>query len=98
MRFVVGWHRQEEQSMAVQFNIEVTWPELFEELSALDRVAVVQTLASSWHEGWVPNREDVADLIDVTRGVIDEAEYDARTRAKVERERAERAAGADTVG
>ena len=80
------------------FDVEARWPELFDGLSALHRVAVVQTLACGWHEGWVPNRADVADLIDVTRGTIDEDEYDTRTIAKVARGRDKRAAGADAVG
>ena len=80
--------------MAVEFDIEARWPDLFEGLSALDRRAVVQTLASGWHEGWVPNRPDVADLVDVTRGVIDESEYNNRIQVRIERDRAERAEGA----
>ena len=71
--------------MAVGFNIEARWPELFEGLSVLDRWAVVQALASGWHEGWVPNRPDVADLIDRTRGVIDEDEYRNRIKAAIAR-------------
>jgi hypothetical protein len=74
--------------MAVEFDIEARWPELFEGMSELDRRAVVQTLASGWHEGWVPNRPDVADLVDVTRGVIDEAEYNNRIRAAIAHDRA----------
>lgn len=70
---------------ATEFNIEARWPELFEQLNAADRDAVVNALASSWHEGWVPNREDVENLTDYARGAIDEAEYDRRAVAAIER-------------
>lgn len=65
----------------VEFNVEGRWPELFEGLSVETRQSVLNTLASSWHEGWVPNREDVRDLTDYARGTIDRAEYDRRSRA-----------------
>lgn len=64
--------------MAVEFNIEARWPELFAPLSEADRIIVVNAFASSWHEGWVPNREDVENLTDLMRGAIDKAEYDRR--------------------
>jgi len=67
------------------FDIEERWPELFEKLDAKQRRAIVQSLASSWHEGWVPNREDVADLVASATGEIDADEYRRRTRAKAER-------------
>lgn len=70
---------------ATEFNVEARWPELFASLSATDREIVVNALASSWHEGWVPNREDVKNLTDYARGVIDKAEYDRRAAAAVER-------------
>lgn len=46
--------------MATKFDIEERWPELFVQLDETQRRAVVQSLASAWHEGWTPNREDVA--------------------------------------
>ncbi|GAB2972785.1 antitoxin VbhA family protein [Frigoribacterium salinisoli] len=67
------------------FDIEERWPKLFEELEARQRRAVVQSLASSWHEGWVPDREDVADLVAEATGEIDAEEYRRRTDAKAER-------------
>ena len=82
----------------MEFDIETRWPELFEGLSALDRRAVVQTLANGWHEGWVPNRPDVADLVDLTRGDIDRDEYRRRNRAAIERDRADRTDGAAEGG
>ena len=70
---------------ATEFNIEARWPELFVQLDERQRRAVVDTLASSWHEGWVPNREDVENLTDFTRGAIDRDEYRRRLRGAVER-------------
>ena len=59
------------------------WPGLFAPLSAEQRRGVLNALASIWHEGWVPSRQDASDLIDFTLGRIDEQEYDRRGRAKV---------------
>lgn len=73
---------------ATEFNIEARWPELFAQLGAAEREAVVNAFASSWHEGWVPNREDVENLTDYARGVIDKAEYDRRVLGAVERTQA----------
>lgn len=73
--------------MAVAFDIEARWPELFAPLDAIGRTAVVNAFASSWHEGWVPNREDVENLTDYVRGAIDEAEYDRRAVGAAERHR-----------
>lgn len=74
--------------MAEKFDVEQRWPELFGQLDATQRHAVVQSLASAWHEGWVPNREDVANLTDRARGAIDAAEYRRRAHAAAERQRA----------
>lgn len=71
--------------MAERFDVEARWPELFAPLDDAQRRAVVQSLASAWHEGWVPNREDVADLADEARGAITFEEYQRRTIAKAER-------------
>ena len=73
--------------MAAEFNIENRWPELFVQLCATERSAVVNAFASSWHEGWVPNREDVENLTDLMRGAIDEPEYDRRVAEAAERGR-----------
>lgn len=77
--------------MATEFNIQGRWPELFAPLSEKQRKIVVNAFASSWHEGWVPNRPDVENLTDLVRGAIDEAEYDRRVDALIEAQRAERA-------
>ena len=73
--------------MATEFNIEARWPELFVQLDERQRRAVVDTLASSWHEGWVPNREHVENLTDYVRGAIDAEEYRRRGREAAERQR-----------
>jgi hypothetical protein len=67
--------------MASEFDVEARWPELFESLRDDDRRAVLNALASNWHEGWEPNREDVENLTDFARGAIDKAEYDRRAAA-----------------
>ncbi len=69
---------------------EDRWPELFDPLTTDQRRNVLHALASSWHEGWVPSREDVADLTELATGAIDRAEYRRRSRVK-----AQRAAGTD---
>ena len=72
--------------MAVSdFDIEARWPELFTQLTDRQRIDVVDTLESSWHEGWVPNREDVENLTDLTRGAIDRDEYRRRAQGAAER-------------
>ena len=70
--------------MNKQFDLESRWPDLFAPLDAEQRRAVVQSLTACWHEGWEPNREDVADLADYARGVITFDEYQERSRAKAE--------------
>lgn len=71
--------------MGETFDIEERWPELFAQLDEAQRWSVRQSLASAWHEGWVPDREDVADLIDKARGAISFEEYHRRSLAKAER-------------
>ena len=66
-------------------NVEARWPELFQQLDTKQRQAVARSLAAGWHEGWKPNREDVVDLIDYTRGTITMDEYEARSLAKAAR-------------
>lgn len=59
------------------------WPELFEQLNELQRNSIRQACAANWHEGWTPNRGDVANLAAHTQGDLDDEEYlrRARTRA-----------------
>jgi len=70
--------------MAHQFVAE-WWPELFEGLTKVQRRAVLNTLASSYHEGWEPNREYVENLTDYARGAISKEEYLRRADAAVDR-------------
>lgn len=71
-------------------DVVARWPELFDDLDELQRNAIRQAFAANWHEGWNPNRADVADLVAQTRGEIDLEEYmrRARTRADAARTRA----------
>lgn len=71
--------------MVEGFDVETRWPELFAQLDVTQRRAVVQSLASAWHEGWVPDREDVENLTDRARGAIDAAEYRRRAHAAARR-------------
>ncbi|MBM7826665.1 antitoxin VbhA family protein [Microbacterium aurum] len=70
-----------------RFDLEERWPELFDVLDENNRWALRQSLASAWHEGWEPNRDDVELLVDHIRGVIDDAEYERRFRALAEQMR-----------
>ena len=71
--------------MADGLDVAERWPELFAQLDAEQREAVLEALAASWHEGWVPNREDVENLTDRARGAIDHDEYMRRAREAAER-------------
>ncbi len=70
--------------MSERFEIEERWPELFELLSDEERRAVVNSFASSWHEGWFPNRTDVENLTLYARGAILKDEYDRRVHERAE--------------
>lgn len=65
-------------------DVEQRWPELFAGLEPAQRNAVVQSLASSWHEGWEPNRPDVENLVNFVKGVIDRSEYLRRATVNTE--------------
>lgn len=65
-----------------ELGIEVRWPDLFAGMSSDERRAVVQACANSWHSGWKPNREDVADAVDVVRGTQTIDEVIARATAE----------------
>lgn len=71
--------------MAKEFDVAQRWPELFEKLDEVQHRAVVQSLAVAWHEGWTPTREDVENLTDRARGLIDPAEYRRRAHAAARR-------------
>lgn len=68
-----------------RMDLQMWWPELFGGLDREQRRAIVNAFAASWHEGWVPNREDVADLCDEARGVITQEEYLRQALAKATR-------------
>jgi hypothetical protein len=72
---------------AETLDLEARWPELFAQLDATNRRAVVQSFAAAWHEGWKPNREDVENLTDYMRGAIDASEYDRRAAEAASRHR-----------
>jgi len=65
--------------MNARFDVVERWPELFELVTPEQRKAVTSALVAGWHEGWQPNRKDVADLIDYARGAITMDEYKARS-------------------
>ncbi len=66
------------------FDIVQRWPELFEPLDDALRSSVVQTLATSWHEGFTPTRDVVENLTAYAAGKIDETEYQRRSDAIAE--------------
>ncbi len=70
--------------MATEFRIVERWPDLFEDVSASDTEDIVQAFASAFHEGWVPNRPDVEDLVAFHTRRIDFDEYEQRSAAIVE--------------
>ena len=65
--------------MNERLDVAEKWPELFAPLTPEQREAVTRSLAAGWHEGWQPNRRDVADLTDYARGAITMDEYNARS-------------------
>ncbi|PCC41485.1 hypothetical protein CIK58_05040 [Brevibacterium aurantiacum] len=71
----------EEMMMSDRFDIESRWPDVFEGLDDQQRRNVVEALAANWHEGWIPNREDVARLTAKVRRDITREEYVAQTVA-----------------
>ncbi|WP_136610927.1 antitoxin VbhA family protein [Sinomonas albida] len=73
--------------MGERFDVEERWPELFAQLEPARRRSVLNTLAADWHEGWVPNREDVENITDLARGAIDHDEFLRRSDAAAERHR-----------
>lgn len=73
--------------MSEKLDLEDRWPELFAHLSETQRNAVVESFAAAWHEGWIPNREDVANLADQVSGAIDREEYLRRVDSAAERRR-----------
>ena len=71
--------------MAETLDLDKRWPELFAKLDQAQHWAVMQALASSWHEGVQHTREDVENLTDYVRGAIDKDEYRRRAHAAARR-------------
>ena len=59
-------------------DLEAWWPELFDGLSQQERRSIVQAFAANWHEGWEPNFDDVNDMCEYSKGLIDYDEYMTR--------------------
>lgn len=55
--------------------LEKLYPDLFEGLSQEQIQDINISWAYEWHEGWEPNREDVAESILVDTGKISGEEY-----------------------
>lgn len=61
--------------MAEKFALEKRWPEVLAPLEVTQRWVMGLLLGSAWHEGRVPDRENLENLTDHALGVIDDAEY-----------------------
>ncbi len=70
-------------------NVIELWPDLFEGLSPKRAQGINDGCVANWHEGWIPNREDVADLVAEARGEIDMAELLRRADARAMQEHPE---------
>lgn len=66
----------------------VRYPDLFAELTIEQKWSVHNTIANNEMEGWEPTRDNVADLIALTRGDITLEEYVRRGRAGLAAKRA----------
>ncbi|MDY5133537.1 antitoxin VbhA family protein [Actinotignum urinale] len=53
-----------------KLDIDKRWPELFYGLTPSQKFNVMNTFASSWHEGWEPNYDDVKTITSVARGEL----------------------------
>ncbi|GAA1359267.1 hypothetical protein GCM10009636_32720 [Arthrobacter koreensis] len=65
-------------------DVVAMWPDLFTDMSDSGRNAIRQSFAASWHDGWEPDQEDVADLAAQTRGTITAEEYRQRIRNRAQ--------------
>lgn len=65
-------------------DVVARWPDLFDGVGEHERGAIRQAFAANWHEGWAPNRTDVADVVSHARGDIDLDEYIRRARERAE--------------
>lgn len=71
--------------MITPMDMETCWPDLFDRLSDSQREMAMESFVAMWHEGWQPNREDVADLTDYARGAVSADEFTALSAAKAAR-------------
>jgi len=62
-------------------NLESWWPELFGGLDTDQCDRVVHGWAAQWHEGWEPNRPDVALSVEYITGRMSGDEYRRRVLA-----------------
>ncbi len=62
----------------------VRYPDLFAELTIEQKWSVHNTIANNEMEGWEPTRDNVADLIALTRGLITLEEFVRRGRAALD--------------
>ncbi|AXE40050.1 hypothetical protein [Acidipropionibacterium virtanenii] len=61
--------------MPEEFDVERRWPDLFDKLGGQQRRSVAQALEEARAEGREVTRQEVADLIEETRGTIGADEY-----------------------
>lgn len=72
--------------------LEKLYPDLFEGITAKQIDDFNESWAAEWHEGWQPNRKDVAESLLVYTGKISGEEY-----LEMLRKEAREAAGAVEV-
>ena len=83
-RMAAGSNRTGPKAPAPGIDVVSMWPDLFTDMSDVDRNAIRQSFAASWHDGWEPDREDVADLAAQTLGTITAEEYRHRVRNRAQ--------------
>ena len=72
-----------EANPATTLDLENWWPELFVDLDRDQRDRVVHAWAAQWHEGWEPNRSDVALFVEYIAGRVSGDEYRRRVLAGI---------------
>lgn len=63
------------RTTAKTLDLSGMYPDLFADLTADQAHRVEKSFAADWHEGWQPNREDVARFSGYIKGEISEREY-----------------------
>jgi hypothetical protein len=64
--------------MTDRLDLPAMFPDLFTDLTPGEQHMICQSWAIQWHEGWEPNREDVADSIQVHQGSMTREEFSRR--------------------